>query len=177
MVAFFAARSIPTPTHAHALLAVALLVACLPALIFCASAIARMRPRRGIEWVEGVCGRCGYSLHGLPGTICPECGADTSISETRRPTRSLVPGTWIAGALWIALLLGLNLFFRVEIERYMLRLFWHEGSFSMTMLLRDPTRVARLASLRHASLVTLIVVGMTIIIWLSRRRTARTALR
>ncbi len=40
------------------------------------------KARQREEWIEaGFCGVCGYSLHGLPTTICPECGRDGAIDE------------------------------------------------------------------------------------------------
>jgi hypothetical protein len=155
--------AIQTPTHAQALLGLALLIACLPALILFASAIARARSRRASEFIEGVCARCGYSLQGLPsGTICPECGADTSIVGTRRPRRRL-GSAWIACTLWIVLLLTLNSFFKFEIDGYIHRLVWHEEYWSRWMQSSLLTQALRLASI-----VALIGVGVPIIIWFCR---------
>ena len=169
MIAYFAYAPIPTPTHAQALLGLAMLAACLPTLIWFASALARMRPRKGSDVVEGVCGRCGYNLQGLPGTICPECGADTSEVGTRRPVRNFARGTWTACILWLALLLALNSYFKVNIERYMLRLVWQETSFSRWWPQNHPTKPLRLATL-----AILMAVGVAIIIWFSRRRVTQT---
>jgi hypothetical protein len=165
MLSYFGYVSIPTPTHAQALLGLAVLVACLPVLILFASALARARPRTPSDFIEGVCGRCGYSLQGLPGTICPECGADTSIVGTRQPRRRL-GGAWIACTLWIVLLLELNSLFQFEIEGYIRRLVWQEESVSWTWLSSNhPTRALRLASL-----VTLMGIGVAIIVYFLRRR-------
>jgi len=161
MLSYFGFVAIPTPTHAQALLGLAVLVACLPVLILFAGVLARARPRRASDFVEGVCGRCGYSLQGLPaGTICPECGADTSIVGTRQPRRRL-GGAWIACTLWLVLLLTLNSVFRFEIDAYILRLIWHSEYWSGNHSTQ---------SLRLASIVALMAVGVAIIIWFSRRR-------
>jgi hypothetical protein len=152
--------AIRTPTHAQALLGLALLVACLPALVLFAGAIARARSRRASDFIEGVCGRCGYSLQGLPrGTVCPECGADTSIVGTRQPRRRL-GSAWIACTLWIVLLLILNSFFKFEIDGYIHRLVWHEEYWSRWMHPNLSTKALRLASI-----VVMIGLGMPIIIW------------
>jgi hypothetical protein len=168
MLSYFGFVSIPTPTHAEALLGLAVLAACLPVLILFASALGRMRTRRPSDFLEGVCGRCGYSLHGLPGTICPECGADTSIVGTRQPRRRQ-EGTWIACALWILLLLTLNSHFRFEIDGYILRLVWQVEYIGGTGRGHYPIWVLRLASI-----IALMITGVAIIIWFSRRRVAQT---
>lgn len=71
--------------------------------------------------------------------------------------------------LWLALLLALNSYFKVKIERYMLRLVWQETSFSRWWPQNHPTKPLRLATL-----VTLMVGGVAIIIWFSRRRLTKT---
>jgi membrane-associated phospholipid phosphatase len=167
MLAYVALTPIETPTHAQALLGLAMLVACLPVLILFAGALARARGRTPSDFIEGVCGRCGYSLQGLPGTICPECGADTSIVGTRRSLRRL-GGAWIACTLWIVLLLMLNSLFKFEIEGYILRLAWQVEEFSRWMPSNHPTKTLRLATV-----VTLMAVGVAVIIWFSRRRVTR----
>ena len=44
----------------------------------------RLRPREVVLGAEVLCGRCGYDVRGLPGTICPECGGD--LAEVGRTT-------------------------------------------------------------------------------------------
>jgi len=47
---------------------------------FVAVAVSRTRLRR--VGVEGCCAACGYSLVGLAGLVCPECGGDVRPSVT-----------------------------------------------------------------------------------------------
>src|SRR5947207_11875152 len=117
MIIGYVSFSFTTPSHGEAVLGLSILFFCLPAIIFVSAGIARLgRRRRPLEFIEGVCGRCGYSLRGLPGATCPECGADTARVGTRRARRRFSRGTWLACAMWIALLLGVNSVWRFEIE-------------------------------------------------------------
>jgi hypothetical protein len=166
-IAFFGYVSSPTPTHMQALLVLAVLIASLPALVLLAGVLAGTHTRTPRAFAEGVCGRCGYSLQGLPGTICPECGADTLIVGTRRVLFN-VRDTRIPCTLWIALLLTLNSLFKREIEEYILRLGWDVQYAPPWRQWRHPTKLLRLASLG-----ALMIAGVTIIIWFSRRRIAR----
>ncbi len=38
--------------------------------------------RRRQLWInEGFCGQCGYDLHTVPSSVCPECGRDAAVDE------------------------------------------------------------------------------------------------
>jgi hypothetical protein len=164
-IAYVAFVPIPTPTHGHAVLGLLILSICLPLLMWVAGAIARLRGRSPVEFIEGVCGRCGYSLRGLPGTTCPECGADTSMVGTRRALGSLARGTWLACAMWVGLLLAINSVWKFEIDGYVLRLFWHVEEYGRWMPMEHPT-----SAFRQASILVLMVVGVLAIVWISRRK-------
>ena len=169
MIIAFVRLTVRTPTHADAVLALSILFFCLPVTIFIAGAIARLsRRRRTVEFIEGVCGRCGYSLQGLPGTTCPECGADTSRVGTRRPLRSLTRGTSLACAMWIALMLGVNSLWRFEIEGYLQRLFWNDEEYTLLLPAEHPTQAYRLALV-----AALTIAGVLAILWISRRQASR----
>jgi hypothetical protein len=53
------------------------------AFVLGARAIVRWGKRRPAD-EEGVCGHCGYSVKGLPSSICPECGSDLEVVGVRR---------------------------------------------------------------------------------------------
>ena len=154
---------IETTTHGQAALAVLLLVIALGAFASLPAILRRLAGRRGGNFVHGVCGRCGYSLRGLPTTICPECGANTAIVGTRRPSRNPGSGRWFACALWIVLLLIFNSNFRWEIDAYFLRLLWATN----TAWPGTPFRDAEL--LRQLLIAALMAIGVTAILVTSRK--------
>lgn len=169
VLAYFGAVPVPTPTHGQALVGALLLVLCLPLLTLVAGGVARWW-RRAEEFVQGVCGRCGYSLRGLPaGTVCPECGADTRVVGTRRPVRRWWGGgARLACVLWVGLLIGVNLAWGFEIECYVLRLVWGIESAPYLGLPPDyPTAV-----IRRIATGALAAGGIGAILWFSRRRRA-----
>ncbi len=111
---------IPMPTHADAALWGVILVVCLVAISFLPALINSIWPVKR-KFIENVCGQCGYSLQGLPGDICPECGADTRIVGKRRPRRRIARNVWIACATWVALVFWLDMNYGFDLRRYLLR--------------------------------------------------------
>ena len=116
MLRMLAFAPISTPNHTSALLGGLILAFCLAALSVLPTLLSRIW-RSPFHYVEGICGRCGYSLHGLPSPVCPECGGDTHVVGTRRSLPSH-RGLWIASAAWIALLLLFNQMYSFEIDAY-----------------------------------------------------------
>lgn len=158
---------IETTTHGQAALAVLLLVIALGAFASLPAILRRLAGRRGGNFVHGVCGQCGYSLRGLPTTICPECGSDTAVVGTRRPSRNPGAARWIACALWIALLLIFNSNFRWEIDAYFLRLLWaikyaHTHAW-------PGARFRNAELLRQLLIAALMAGGVTVILFTSRK--------
>jgi hypothetical protein len=169
MIIGYVPFSFTTPTHGDAVLGLSILFFCLPVIVLISGAMTRMgRRRRPVEFIEGVCGRGGYSLRGLPGATCPECGADTSRVGTRRPLRHFSRGTWLACAVWIALVLGVNSVWRFEIEGYLLRLLWNVEEYTRWLPPDHPTGAYRLALVAMT-----VVMGALAILWISRREASR----
>lgn len=168
VLAYFGAVPVPTPTHGQALVGALLLVLCLPVLTLVAGGVARWW-RRAEEFVQGVCGRCGYSLRGLPaGTVCPECGAETRVVGTRRPVRRWWGGTWLACGMWVVLLLGVNLVWGFEIEGYAMRVVWGVETRSGYWW-RAPEQSGAV-TIRQVVMLALAAGGVGAILWFSRRR-------
>ena len=49
------------------------------------------------------CGKCGYNVHGLPTSVCPECGADLDI--VGRVQRRTLKQRRVQRAIWFAVLI------------------------------------------------------------------------
>ena len=162
---------IETTTHGQAALAALLLVIAFGALVSLPAILRRIAGRRGRDVVHGACGHCGYSLRGLPSTICPECGSDTAVVGVRQPSRNPDAGRWIACALWIALLLIFNRNFRWEIDAYFLRLVW-TIQYAHTHSWPGP-RFQYAEFLRQLLIAALMVGGVTVILFASRRSSRR----
>ena len=68
----------------------------------------RRRLLVGGRIAEPGCGRCGYPVRGLAGTVCPECGADRRVVGVMDPNRTpRALGTLGLLASWAAVLLFL----------------------------------------------------------------------
>jgi hypothetical protein len=125
------------------------------------------------RFVEGVCGRCGYSLRGLPTPVCPECGADSLVVGTRRQVGKSRRGYWIAAAAWVLVVYTFGTIWQWEIDAWLLRAVWGIRYYSGTLLASghypDP------APLRRSMLAALALGGSILILWLHRRRRGGTA--
>ncbi len=93
---------------------------------------------------EAACGRCGYSVRGLPGPICPECGADleevgltTAKFHRWQAAPLLVRGPlWTVAVLCVALVAG-----NIATKRFPLQRFESSGSRTLSArLLRSSSR-------------------------------------
>jgi hypothetical protein len=170
MFAYFAFIPIQTTTHHQAAVTALLLVIALAMLASLAGILRRVIGRRGrdsFHAANGVCAHCGYSLRGLPSTICPECGSDTAVVGVRRPSRNPGAGRWIACALWIAVLLIFNRNFRWEIDAYFLRLVW-TIQYAHTHSWPGP-RFQYAEFLRQLLIAALMAGGVTVILFASRK--------
>jgi hypothetical protein len=127
--------------------------------------------RHGSDFVHGVCGHCGYSLRGLPSTICPECGSDTTVVGVRQPARNPAAARWIACALWIVLVLVFNVTFKREIDSYFLRLVWGEKYVYRSVMLYEQPKDPKL--FRQLLIAVLMAAGVTVILFVSRRSRRR----
>ena len=160
---------ISTPHHADALRGGLILAICLAALSLLPATLSRIW-RSSARYIEGVCGRCGYSLRGLPGTVCPECGSDTRIVGRRRFLPSL-GGAWLACAAWVALLLLMNQIYWFQIDSYLLRLIWGVDEYSASSLGLDAGTM-KLDYIRRGGVITAMMVGIIVIhsIWRRHHR-------
>jgi hypothetical protein len=161
--ALLAAVAIPTPTHRDMLIPLAALLACMVTALFAPRLAARWWPwRRPWRAIEGVCWNCGYSLRGLPGPVCPECGCDTSVVRTARPVMSRWSGVFVTCACWVVAVLVLAHFYEGPIERWLLRVMTGEDSFSMTMSM-SYGEYAQAQHLRRLLVWGVVVVGLAIL--------------
>jgi hypothetical protein len=171
MFAYFAFVPIQTTTHHQAAVTALLLVIALAMLASLAGILRRVIGRRGrdsFHAANGVCAHCGYSLRGLPSTICPECGSDTAVVGVRRPGRNSSTGRWILCGVWIALVFVFNSNFDWEIESYFLRLVWgfeyvHTGAFA------SDAQVRCAILFRQLLIAALMAGGVTVILFASRK--------
>jgi hypothetical protein len=138
MVSWLAIAPVYTPTHAGA----ALVLAGLAVVLFAATFLPRilgfvlgLSPR----YVYGVCGRCGYSLSGLPGPICPECGAGSRRVNPWQRVGGRAP-VLLGCAAWGTFVYMLYACYGGDVDRYLLRLLYGHDSYSLTMLSRDMAR-------------------------------------
>lgn len=111
---------IPTPTHADAAIWGVILAICLAAISLLPALINWIWPVKR-KYIENACGQCGYSLQGLPGDICPECGADTQTVGKRRARPRMANGTLFSCAAWIVLIFWLDGNYGFYLSNYLLR--------------------------------------------------------
>jgi hypothetical protein len=170
MVNWLAIAPIYTPTHASAALVLAGLAILLFAVTFLPQIlelVLGLSPR----YMYGVCGHCGYPVNGLPGPICPECGADRRHVNPwqRAGGRGSV---LLACFAWGAFVYVLYACFGSDVDRYLLRLLWGHDSYSLTMLNWDIARgyYWALPLLRRITAVVLGIVGGIVIYAVARRR-------
>jgi hypothetical protein len=160
---FVAYVAIPTPTHRTMLIPLAALVACLAGSLFVPHLLARWWPRRrSRRTVEEACPNCGYSLNGLPGPVCPECGSDTRVERRARPVVGHWAGAFAACVVWVAAVLVLAHLYEGPIERWLLRVMTGEDSFSMTMSM-SYGEYAQAQHLRRLLVWGVVVVGLAIL--------------
>jgi hypothetical protein len=166
MIEFVGLVRIKTTTPPQAMAAAVVLLLLLAVALFAClvGIVRRINGRRGSDFIHGVCGHCGYSLRGLPSTICPECGSDTKVVN-RRPVRGGGAGRWIACGVWIALLLAVNSVFRLYIEAHFLRLISPE--YADSIIAGPPMEKAKLY--RRLFIVALMAGGVTVILFASRK--------
>jgi hypothetical protein len=160
MLRILAFAPVSAPNHSDALVGGVILALCLTALSVLPALLSRIW-RFPSRYLEGVCGRCGYSLHGLPSAVCPECGSDTRAVGTRRTLPS-PRGLWIACAAWIALLFLFNQTYWFEIDAYLLRLIWGIGEYSASSLHLIPENI-KLDYIRRGTLIATMIVGIAVI--------------
>ena len=168
MMTFLGYAPIEITTHRQAAVTALLLVMALFMLATLGRLLRPFAGRRGSDATPGVCGHCGYSLRGLPSTICPECGSDTAVVGVSRPGRNPSPGRWILCALWIALVLVFNGTFEWEIEAYFLRLVWGEKLVSRSMMHYELQKDPKV--LRELLIAVLMAGGIAVIVFASRKR-------
>jgi hypothetical protein len=167
MMTFLGLTPIEPTTHRQAAVTALLLVIALVVLATLGRLLRPFAGRRGSDPTPGVCGHCGYSLRGLPSTVCPECGSDTAVVGVRRPSHNRGSGRWILCALWIVLVLVFNSNFDWEIESYFLRLVWGAKYASRSNMLHELPKDPKL--LRQLLIAALIAGGVTIILLASRK--------
>jgi hypothetical protein len=72
----------------------------LPILVGAAVLQATLRGRVRHASDEPQCGKCGYNVTGLPGTVCPECGSDLGAVGIRHPGQWVPPSRLTRAAGW-----------------------------------------------------------------------------
>lgn len=74
----------------------------LPVLLGAAVLQATLRGRVRHASSEPQCGRCGYNVTGLPGTVCPECGSDLAVVGITHPGQWVPASRWVRALGWTA---------------------------------------------------------------------------
>jgi hypothetical protein len=72
----------------------------LPILVGVAVLLATVRGRVRHVSNEPQCGKCGYNVTGLPGTVCPECGSDLATVGIRWPGAPVPYSRLVRGIGW-----------------------------------------------------------------------------
>jgi hypothetical protein len=126
-----------TPTHADAARWAVALFLCIAAISLLPATLGWIWPSRR-KFSENVCGQCGYNLQGLPGNICPECGADTGIVGRRRARPPAAHGTWLASITWILLVFCMDRTYGTCLSSYLLRFEWGIGRYNAWQTSRYP---------------------------------------
>jgi hypothetical protein len=74
----------------------------LPILLGAAVLQATLRGRVRHAANEPQCGKCGYNVTGLPGTVCPECGSDLGVVGIKHPGQWVPASRWVRALGWTA---------------------------------------------------------------------------
>lgn len=118
--------------------------------------------RGGRRYIENVCGKCGYPLHGLPTPVCPECGSDTGRVGTRLAVGPSRAARWWAWGAWVVALMTANYFYFWEVDNYLLRLGWGVDSWGGTSN-RPPVSLKVVSGIRLGLLAALAAVGFFVL--------------